>query len=66
MFWTLIILQRANLRKLAKTVQMLMYVDKRDTKSGLGDHIMNNPGHKIYFQDTKVIDGENKTIQRKK
>lgn len=40
-------------------------VAKRNTKSALGEHIINNPGHNINFEDTKVIDSENKTLHRK-
>ena len=36
------------------------YVDK-NTKLALGEHVVNNPGYKIRFEEVKVIDSESKT-----
>ena len=40
-------------------------VMKKNTKSALGEHVINNPGHDIEFEKVKVIDSECRNLQRK-
>ena len=40
-------------------------VTKQNTKSALGEHVLNNPGHTFNFEKAKVIDRESRFLPRK-
>ena len=40
-------------------------VRDKNTKSALGEHVIDHPNHKIGFEEVKVLDSQNKTFEGK-